>query len=232
MSASVFQPFGLEHTAVLVFAVAAALVLVLAGRAIRRSRDDRAVRYGAASLLALTGGAAWARNVAEGVIVFPFHLCDVALVTMVWALIRPNDRLLSELAFYWALAGSTQALLTPDLAQAFPSFRWISFFLLHLGLILAAIYLSVRGHLALRPASIGRAWMVTNIYAAVAGILNWRLGTNFGFLARKPVNPSILDYFGPWPYYVIVCEGVALVLFSLCYGCARWAAHRALKEVA
>lgn len=232
MSAPVFQPFRWDHIAVLAFGVVATLVLVFWGRGIRRIRNDRAVRYSVASVLALTGGAAWARNVAAGLIVFPFHLCDVALATMVWALVRPKDRLVSELAFYWAFAGSTQAILTPDLVQAFPSFRWISFFLLHLGLILSAVYLSVRGHLVLCPASIGRAWISTNIYAAIAGLLNWKLGTNFGFLARKPVNPSILDYLGPWPYYIIACEGIALVLFSTSYCCARWAGRRAPDEIA
>jgi hypothetical integral membrane protein (TIGR02206 family) len=134
----------------------------------------------------------------------------------------------AELAFYWALAGSAQAILTPDLTQTFPSFRWISFFLLHLGLIVGAVYLPVRGHLVLRPASIGRAWLATNIYAAVAGFFNWQLGANFGFLVRKPANPSLLDYLGPWPYYLFACEGIALGLFALCYALAR-CAERGLR---
>lgn len=221
MSTATFQPFGVDHRAVLALTVAAALALAFGGGAIRRIHDDRVIRYGAASVLAVVGGAAWIRNIADGLIVFPFHLCDLALVAMVWALLRPSYRLVSELAFYWALAGSTQALLTPDLAQGFPSFRWISFFLLHGGVVLAALYLPVRGHLILRPASVGRAWYATNAYAAVAGLLNWTLGANFGFLARKPVNPSILDYLGPWPYYIVACEGIALALFGLCYGFAR-----------
>ena len=61
--------------------------------------------------------------------------------------------------------------------------------------------------------------------AAIAGLLNWQLGTNFGFLARKPVHPSILDYLGPWPYYILVCEGLAPALFGLCYGVARLVEH-------
>lgn len=230
MSTATFQPSGWDHKAVLALTVAAVLALVFGGGAIRRLRDDRAIRYSAASLLAVIGGTAWVRNVAEGLIVFPFHLCDVALVTMVWALIRPKDRLVSELTFFWSLAGSTQALLTPDLAHAFPSFRWISFFLLHLGLILSAIYLTVREHLILRPASVGRAWIATNAYAAVAGLLNWQVGANFGFLARKPPNPSLLDYLGPWPYYILACEGIALALFALCYGFARLVEHRAQSD--
>jgi hypothetical integral membrane protein (TIGR02206 family) len=221
MGTATFQPFGLDHKAALALTVAAALALVFGGGAIRRIHDDRAIRYGAASVLAIVGGIAWVRNIATGLIVFPFHLCDLALVAMVWALCQPNHRLVSELAFYWALAGSTQALLTPDLIEAFPSFRWISFFLLHGGVVLGAVYFPVRGHLVLRPASVGRAWCATNAYAVVAGILNWQLGANFGFLARKPVNPSILDFLGPWPYYILACAGIALALFGLCYGFAR-----------
>ncbi|OGB92996.1 MAG: hypothetical protein A2Z31_07800 [candidate division NC10 bacterium RBG_16_65_8] len=227
MGAASFQPFGFDHKTVLAFAVAAALALVTGVRAIRRIRDDRPIRYTATVVLALIGGVAWVRNYLEGLILFPFHLCDVALVAMVWALIWPTHRLVSELAFFWGLTGNVQAVLTPDLAQAFPSFRWISFFLLHCGVMLSAVYLAVRGHLVLRPASIRRAWFATNAYAAVAGFLNWQLGANFGFLARKPVNPSILDYLGPWPYYILACEGIALALFALCYGFARVVEHRA-----
>jgi hypothetical integral membrane protein (TIGR02206 family) len=199
----------------------AALALVLRVRGIRGSRDDRAIRYGAALALALTGGSAWVRNRLEGLIVFPFHLCDVTLIVVIWGLLRPKHHFVCELAFFWGLAASTQAVLTPDLSDSFPSFRWISFFLLHGGVVLSSLYLMLRGDLVLRPASVGRAWLATNAYALAAGFLNWQLGTNYGFLARKPVNPSILDYLGPWPYYILSCEGIALALFFLCYGFAR-----------
>jgi hypothetical integral membrane protein (TIGR02206 family) len=217
----IFQPFGVDHAAVLILVVAAALALVFGARGIRRIHDDRAIRYGAATTLGLLGASAWVHNHLAGLIVFPFHLCDVALVATIWALIRPEHRLVGELAFFWALAGSVQAVLTPDLAHGFPSVRWISFFVLHGGVVLSAVYLMARGCLVLRPASIARAWLATNVYAAVAGFLNWQFGVNFGFLAQKPTNPSLLDYLGPWPYYIIVCEGIALALFAVCYGFAR-----------
>jgi hypothetical integral membrane protein (TIGR02206 family) len=222
-----FQRFDLAHNAVVALTAAAALALVCGGRKIRRLTDDRAIRYPAALLLGLTGGAAWIRNYSDALIVFPFHLCDLALVAMVWALVQPTQRLVCELAFFWALAASSQAILTPDLAHGFPSFRWISFFLVHGGVIVGAVYVTARGYLVPRVTSIVRAWLGTNVYAVVAGLLNWRFGTNFGFLARKPVNPSLLDYLGPWPYYILACEAIALILFFLCYVFARWVDARA-----
>jgi uncharacterized membrane protein YwaF len=46
-------------------------------------------------------------------------------------------------------------------------------------------------------------------------LVNTWLGTNFGFAARKPVNPSLLDHMGPWPIYLIWIEVLGLVLFFL-----------------
>jgi len=221
VSTATFHPLGFDHKAVLALVAVAALALVLGVRGIRGIRDDRAIRYAAALALALTGGSAWVRNHLEGLILFPFHLCDLTLIAVIWGLLRPKHHFVCELAFFWGLAASAQAVLTPDLSDGFPSFRWISFFLLHGGVVLSSLYLMVRGYLVLRLASVGRAWLATNAYAVAAGFLNWQLGTNYGFLVRKPVNPSILDYLGPWPYYILACEGIALSLFLLCYVFAR-----------
>lgn len=47
-----------------------------------------------------------------------------------------------------------------------------------------------------------RMFVVTMLYtAAVAGI-NTTLGTNYGFLCHKPVQASLMDHLGPWPWYI------------------------------
>ena len=33
--------------------------------------------------------------------------------------------------------------------------------------------------------------------------MNWLLGTNFGFLARKPKTATLLDHLGDWPIYLL-----------------------------
>jgi uncharacterized membrane protein YwaF len=50
---------------------------------------------------------------------------------------------------------------------------------------------------------------------SAAGLVNWALGTNFGFLAHKPVNPSLLDAMGPWPFYILGQALLALLFFVL-----------------
>ena len=54
-------------------------------------------------------------------------------------------------------------------------------------------------------------------YALVVLPLNFLLGTNYGFLARKPEIGSLLDYLGPWPWYIASIEGIAIVAFHLFY---------------
>jgi hypothetical integral membrane protein (TIGR02206 family) len=97
----------------------------------------------------------------------------------------------------------------------------VKFFVTHCGVVLSVIYLAVTGRVAPTQRSIWRVWALTNVYAAIAGLVNWTFGTNYGYLASKPTQPSLLDYFGPWPWYILVMEAVALASFYLCY--APWA---------
>jgi hypothetical integral membrane protein (TIGR02206 family) len=109
----------------------------------------------------------------------------------------------------------------PDLDRGFPDVIFIQFFFSHCGVILSALYLLVRGRVKLTPGSVWRAFLFTNLYALVAGLVNWRFGMNFGYLAGKPARPSVLDLFGPWPYYLIAEEFFALGVFFVCYGAGR-----------
>jgi uncharacterized membrane protein YwaF len=48
-------------------------------------------------------------------------------------------------------------------------------------------------------------------------IINYMLGSNYMYTLRKPATSSLLDYMGPWPWYLLVAEFVALFLFLLLY---------------
>lgn len=51
----------------------------------------------------------------------------------------------------------------------------------------------------------------------VVGAINTLIGNNHLFIAHKPETASLIDDLGPWPWYILVLEGVGLVLFTLLY---------------
>jgi uncharacterized membrane protein YwaF len=59
------------------------------------------------------------------------------------------------------------------------------------------------------------AWSL--LYAATAGTTDAWLGTNYGFLRAKPVQPTLLNYLSPWPYYLPELVFVGIVFMIVCY---------------
>ena len=146
----------------------------------------------------------------------PMHLCDWAslavIITLLW-----RNQLLYELAYFWGLAGTLQAVLTPDLAAQFPDPFFISFFVEHCGIIVAVLFMTWGLSMRPLPGAVWRAFLWTQVYAACAGAVDWATATNYGYLAHKPVHSSLLDYFGPWPWYILVLEGLSLLLYTILY---------------
>jgi len=214
-----FRPFGTDHLVILALTGLAALGLALSGRPTGRE-EDVWIRRALAAVLAGNEAVAFVAAAQHGVVRVPLQLCDLATGLSVWALLSLRPRV-CELAFFWGVAGSLQAVLTPDLQRGFPDYWWVKFFLGHCLVVLSAVYLAATGRVGASHAGVWRAWGWTNAYALTAGAVNWTSGTNYGYLARKPMQPSLLDYFGPWPYYILVMEAAALGSFYLYRGLLR-----------
>ena len=84
-------------------------------------------------------------------------------------------------------------------------------------MVCGAVYLAVTDRVRPTIRSVWYVFGVSNVYVLVAGLLNGICGTNYGYLAHKPGQPSLLDYFGSWPHYIGVMEIAALGLFFLAY---------------
>jgi len=210
-----FVPFGPDHQAVLALTAAGAVALILGRRRLERI-DDRWIRRVLAAGLAGNEVAAWGVGLAQGRAQLPLQLCDLALLFTIAALLTTH-RAAAELAYFWGLAGSVQAVLTPDLHEPFLSYWWMQFFFGHCGVVLCAVYLAVTGRVQPTGRSVWRVFGWTNLYAVIIGLINWAAGTNFGYLAHKPMQPSLLDHLGPWPYYIGGMELIALASFYLYY---------------
>jgi hypothetical integral membrane protein (TIGR02206 family) len=215
----VFHPFTLPHFAAVSIGLAVTAGLIAMGSSGHRGR---LISTGILAFLNLAtfGIVQVSWQSVPGMTVeqsIPAHLCDIASILSGFALLT-RRRLLCELTYFWGLAATIQGLVTPALEFGFPSWPFITFFLQHFSIVAAALYLPIvdgwRPHHPWWRSPL-RVLGWSNVYLACAMLVNWRFGTNFGFAARKPVNPSLLDYLGPWPWYLLGMEALALVFFSL-----------------
>ena len=215
----VFHPFTFEHFAAIGAGAAVTATLIAMGRSGHRGQ---LVSTGILAFLNLAAFAivqiGW-RTMPGATLehAIPGHLCDISSILAGFALLTRRPRL-CELTYFWGLAATIQGLLTPAIQVGFPSGPFFAFFLQHFAIVAAALYLpTVDGWRPDSPwwRSPARAWLWANVYLAFAMVLNAWLGTNFAFAAHKPENPSLLDYLGPWPWYLLSMQGLAVVFFTL-----------------
>ena len=148
--------------------------------------------------------------------VLPLQLCDLACIFVIIALFTYRQTCF-EIAYYWGLAGTLQALLTPDLAYGFPHPYFFFFFIGHAGIVAGALTLILAG--GMRPTVKGgvTAFLAVLGYAACMVVINFALGVNYGYLIAKPQHHSIMDFLWDWPYYIAELTALAAFLFLLLY---------------
>ena len=144
----------------------------------------------------------------------PFALCDAAVLVAAAACWWRKPRLV-ELTYFWGLAGTLQAVITPDLNAGFPHLVFFQYLGGHLGIVLAALYLVIGLRIAPRPGSVATTFVITLAYTAFVGLVDALSGANYMFLRRPPGNWTLLKLLGPWPWYIVSAAGVALVLLAV-----------------
>ncbi|MDE3200487.1 MAG: TIGR02206 family membrane protein [Acidobacteriota bacterium] len=209
--------FGLVHLAILVTVPAIAALLAFLHR--NASHSVIGIRVGLAILIAIAEISYYVSSAIQHLKMFPGHvpleLCDFSNFLLIAALLSLRP-LIFDVVYYWALAGASMSLLTPDMVNP-TRFTTIQYFADHGLLVATALYLVWSGLARPRPGSIHRSILALNLFAAVVGLFDYFFGTNYMFLRAKPPTASLLDVLGHWPWYIFACEAVAYGLFFLLY---------------
>lgn len=216
--ASEFVAYGPSHLIVLAIFVVGVFALIALGR---RQRDSpSAVQFSRVFACAIV-----AVTVPLQILQFlpgewnlrtslPLQICDFAWVVAAYAL-WTRKLLPVTLTYLWGITLTSQGMLTPDLASEFPEPRFLMFWGMHLLIIWASFYL-VLG-LGIRPdwASYRRTVLITFGWAVSVFVFNVVVGTNYGYLNRKPARASLLDFLGPWPLYVVLEIAIVALVWAL-----------------
>ena len=146
----------------------------------------------------------------------PLHLCSLTLLCSIILLWTGNKRFY-DFVFFAGMGGALQAVLTPSIIVNFPDFKFIQFFYVHIGIILTAFYLLwVKGY---QPTFKGiiQTMIVLNLLFPFIIMINMLVQGNYMFLREKPINGSLLDFLGPYPWYILSLEIVAFLLFLIAW---------------
>lgn len=216
--AGTFEPYGASHAVAAAIGAVGAVGVVLLGRRVRGRPLEERVRRGFALLIPVFTIPLQVRQWLPGEFdldtSLPLQICDLSWLVAMHAL-WTRSRRTSALLYYWGLTLTVQAVVTPTLGKDFPDPEYVMFWGMHLLTIWAALFM-VFG-LDVRPDWPGYRFtvMCTVVWLAVVMTFNAVAGTNYGYLARKPAVSSLLDMFGPWPFYVLVEAAVLLVGWAL-----------------
>lgn len=216
-----FRLFSAAHLIPLTILLSLSMLIYVLKRRLLTPSLNKPARYAIAGLLLLQEGSyhiwaivndCWYLGYS-----LPLHICGVsALLSGIMLITRSYP--LFEVVYFWGLAGATQALLTPDIGDySFPHYMYYKFFTSHSLIILAVLFMTFVESYRPSVRSLGKVFLVTNAYAAVVASINYLTGGNYLYLCGKPQGPSLLDYLGPWPWYIFSLELVVALSFIICY---------------
>ena len=144
----------------------------------------------------------------------PLSLCNLFALVAPFALWYPKHKYFEPI-YFLVMAGTFQAIVTPDLYYDYPAYEFFKYWITHVGLVLLMIHYMVC--FALYPTAKGiiKTFGWLNLYVLVLLPINYLLDANYFYLIAKPINPSVLDFFGPWPVYILVAEILVMGFFAI-----------------
>jgi hypothetical integral membrane protein (TIGR02206 family) len=216
-----FQPFGAAHLVVIALTVGLPVFFWATARQPGREGYRKTVRFSLAALLLINWIGYEANRASVGQFnpehALPMQLCDWAMFTVIVALVT-RRRGVYEVAYFWGLAGTLQAILTPNLREGFPSLWFFSFFVAHCGIVIGVLYLTAVEALRPHPPSIVRTMLWSEVYFAAALLVNRLTGANYGFLSHRPLGKSLLDYLSDnHAMYLVEMNLLALAFYLVLY---------------
>ncbi len=114
----------------------------------------------------------------------------------------------------FGIAGAIQVVLTPDIKYSFPHFKYIQFFTTHGGIIISICYMTFIFGYTPTLHSLLKSFLYIILLAIPIYLLDYVINGNYLFLRAKPAGANLLEFFGPWPYYLIVL-GLILIPYFL-----------------
>ncbi len=222
-----FSNFTPAHFLPILFAAVLIYIIYRCRDRIREMKNERYFRYILAFGLIISEMAYYWRLIAipslgpNPVDHLPITVCGWVAVFGSYMLIGKSQTLF-DLSYFWSLAGSTFALITPTvISYTGPTrFRYYQFWAEHLLCYVAIFYMIFVHNMRPTKRSVVKAYGGLVILAVIAYFANRIIGpgANYLFMARPEDTPSVLDILPPnFALRLLVMVAVVTLLFVLAY---------------
>jgi hypothetical integral membrane protein (TIGR02206 family) len=139
----------------------------------------------------------------------PLHICRLSLIVSGITLLT-KSQLSYEWSAYLGVPSGLNAILTPQLTQGITPWMLLDFYFSHSMMIVVPILMTIFYSSVPRPRAVLYMFAAANLMAMVVFPVNYVFDANYMFLMRKPIADSPF-FVGPWPYYILGLEVMALL---------------------
>ena len=143
----------------------------------------------------------------------PLHLCDFSTMAIIlYFLTKKRDFFV--FAFFFGIAGGGMSILTPDTVYGFPYIGYIQSQIGHTMILMGVTYAMIIDKQRPYLIDVPKALFYASVLLLFTYFMNYILGTNYWFLAEKPIGDNITSFMRPEPFHIIDLYIAAIVI---CY---------------
>lgn len=161
----------------------------------------------------------------------PFHLCRIVALTLPVTLWLKKDWMF-QISFFWGLSATLLATVTPHIEANFPHFYFWRYMVAHPGIVITTVYAAAALGYAPTKKGLWNAFVALNVLLVFTAFINYWLNANYFWICAKPPAQTLLSHLGPWPWYLIWAEGIALFNFFAAWWLYQWFSSKNQTKVA
>ena len=145
----------------------------------------------------------------------PLHLCPIVIILSIFMMFFHSE-VIFQPVYFWSI-GAFFAIIMPEIRDGMSNFASQSFFITHFFILFSTAYAFV--HFRFRPTRAGFlcSFLLLVTLAFVMYFVNNKLGTNYLYVNHPPVTKSLMDFMGPWPYYIFSLAGIDIAISLFMY---------------
>lgn len=215
-----FVPFGAVHFWTFLVFMLGVVAIYLFREQLRSPRANAVMRYSLLTGLIVGEGYwyVWKTLVDkfDVAVDLPLQLCSISTYLSIYLLLS-RRRFLFDFVYYFAIAGASVAIITPELTHNFPHIHYWGYMLQHAALVYTSFFLLWVEEWHPTSRSLLRALVGLNLVFGFVFLMNLLTGGNYMYVMHKPHSPTLIDYLGPHPWYILSLEGVVMVICGLMY---------------